>query len=70
MLRHFIGGAFSTLLFGIIGIIIAGIAFRVFDLLMPFSVAKEIAEEKNIAVAVVIAALFIALAIIIGAAIP
>lgn len=59
----------STLVYSLIGIIIFAIAFLVFDKLTPYSVHKEIGEDHNVALGVIIGSMMIALAIIIAAAI-
>ena len=53
------------LLFGLLGIIIMVIGFKVFDWIIPLDFNKEL-ENKNIAVAIVIAGFLIGIAIIVG----
>jgi uncharacterized membrane protein YjfL (UPF0719 family) len=59
----------STLLYAIIGMVVFGLAFALFSKLMPFSVRKEIEEDQNTALGIVIGAFLIGLSIIIAAAI-
>ncbi len=59
----------TTLIFVIIGLIIFGIAFLVLDKATPFSIRKEIEEDQNTALGIVIGSMLIGIAIIIAAAI-
>jgi uncharacterized membrane protein YjfL (UPF0719 family) len=59
----------STVVYALIGMVVFGVAFALFNKLMPFSVRKEIEEDQNVALGVVIGSVMIGLAIIIGAAI-
>ena len=59
----------STLLFVLLGLIIFALAFVVIDKVTPFSVRKEIEEDHNVALAIVIASVILGSAIIIAAAI-
>lgn len=59
----------STVVYSLIGIIIFGLAFLVLDKLTPYSIHKEIGEDHNVALGVIIGSMMIALAIIISAAI-
>ena len=59
----------TTLVFVIIGLIVFALAFFVIAKATPFSVRKEIEEDQNVALAVVIAAVILGSALIIAAAI-
>lgn len=59
----------STVIYSILGLIVLLIGYKVFDWMTPYDFQKEIAEDDNTAVGVMIAGVFIALAIIIAAAI-
>lgn len=59
----------STIVYSFIGIIIFIIAYKLIDVFTPFSVHKEISEDHNVALGVIIGSVMIALAIIIAAAI-
>ena len=59
----------TTLIFVIIGLVFFGVAFLIVSLLSPFSIRKEIEEDQNTALALVISAMLIGIAIIIAAAI-
>jgi uncharacterized membrane protein YjfL (UPF0719 family) len=58
-----------TLIYAAIGVLIFGLAFWVTTKVAPFSVRKELEEDQNVALAVLIGAVIIGLAIIIAAAI-
>ena len=59
----------STVIYTGLGVTLMYVSWLVLDLITPFSLRKEIAEEKNMAVAIVVGALFIAIASIIAAVI-
>lgn len=59
----------STLIFVLLGIIIFALAFIIIVKASPFSVRKEIEEDQNIALAIVIGAVIIGIAMIVAAAI-
>ena len=59
----------STVVYALIGMIIFGLAFVVFNKLMPFSVRKEIEEDQNTALGIIIGSMLIGLAVIIASAI-
>lgn len=61
--------AVTTVIFVAIGLIVFLIAFLLVVLLSPFSVKKEIEEDQNVALAVIIGALIIGIAMIIASAI-
>ncbi len=59
----------TTLVFVILGLIVFALAFIVIGKATPFSVRKEIEEDHNVALAIVIASVILGSAIIIAAAI-
>lgn len=59
----------TTIVFVILGLIIFAIAFFVIAKATPFSVRKEIEEDHNVALAIVIASVILGTALIIAAAI-
>lgn len=59
----------TTLIFVVIGLIFFAIAFFIMDKVTPFSMRKEIEDDQNVALGVVIGSLVIGIAIIIAAAI-
>ena len=61
--------AISTAVFAGIGLAVFGIAFWLMTKLAPFSVKKEIEEDQNVALAVIIAGVLIGISLIIAAAV-
>ena len=59
----------TTLIFVVIGLVFFTIAFFVLDKAMPYSVHKEIEEDQNTALGIIIGSMLIGIAIIIAAAI-
>jgi len=58
-----------TLGYTVFGLIVFGIAFWLMVKLTPFSIRKELEEDQNVAMAIVIGAVMLGLAIIIAATI-
>ncbi|NNE65234.1 MAG: DUF350 domain-containing protein [Pyrinomonadaceae bacterium] len=58
----------TTLIFVVIGLIFFGISFGILTLVTPFSIKKEIEEDQNTALGIVIGSMLIGIAIIIAAA--
>ncbi len=59
----------TTLVFVILGLIVFALAFFVIAKATPFSVRKEIEEDHNVALAIVIASVILGTAMIIAAAV-
>ena len=59
----------TTVIFVLIGLIVFGIAFFIVVKVTPFSVKKEIEDDQNTALAIIIGAIIIGVALIISAAI-
>ncbi|MEZ5347552.1 MAG: DUF350 domain-containing protein [Pyrinomonadaceae bacterium] len=59
----------TTIVFVVIGLIVFAIAFFILDKATPFSIRKEIEEDQNTALGIVIGSMLIGIAIIIAAAI-
>lgn len=59
----------STVVYGVVGIALFGIAYKVFDLLTPYSLNKELLEEHNVAIGIVVAGFMIGIAIVVASAI-
>ena len=59
----------TTLIFVVIGLVVFAIAFGIVVLISPFSVKKEIEEDHNTALAIIIGAMIIGIGLIISAAI-
>lgn len=59
----------GSVIYSLIGLLIFGLGFVVVDKLTPYQLWKEIIEEHNMALSIVIGAISIGLCIIIAAAI-
>ena len=59
----------TTLVFVVLGLIVFALAFLVIGKATPFSVRKEIEEDQNVALAIVIASVILGSALIIAAAV-
>lgn len=59
----------GTLFYCILGVILFVLAYALIEKLSPFSVQKEISEDQNIALGIIIGSVIIGLSIIIAAAI-
>lgn len=58
----------SSVIFGLIGIVLTLVGFKLFDWITPkIDVERELAEKHNIAVAIVVAAVIIGTAIVVAA---
>jgi putative membrane protein len=59
----------SSVVYSAIGIVIYVVAYKVMERVLPFNVAKELHEDQNTAVGVLLGAMMLGLAIIIASAI-
>ena len=64
-----IGFVVNAIVFAFLGVIIFWISFLVIDKLTPYQLWKEIIEEHNFALAIVVGAMSLGICIIIAAAI-
>ncbi len=61
-----IGG---TVLYAVIGVVVLWLSFIIIDWITPYKLWEQIVEEKNLALAIMVGSMFIALGMIIAAAI-
>jgi uncharacterized membrane protein YjfL (UPF0719 family) len=59
----------STVIYSFLGVGIFGLAYAIIEKFCPFSVKKEISQDHNVALGIIIGAVMIGLALIISAAI-
>lgn len=59
----------NSLLYSLIGVALFWVSFVVIDKLTPYDLWKEIAEERNLALAIVVGAMCLGIAIIVASAI-
>lgn len=60
---------FGSIVYALIGVLIFWLCFIVIDKLTPYKLWEEIVEHKNLALAIVVGAMFIAIGQIVAAAI-
>jgi len=58
-----------SMVFALVGIVVFGVAFFVITKVAPFSIRKEIEQDQNTSLGIVIGAVIIGLSLIISAAI-
>lgn len=63
------GQVVSALIFSSIGIVMFALAFMVIRKILPFNVYKELEEDQNIALGILLASIMIGISIIISSAI-
>jgi putative membrane protein len=59
----------GSLLFALLGVLVFWICFVIIDKLTPYDLWKEIVEKQNIALAIVVGAMCIAIGLIVSAAV-
>lgn len=59
----------ETVLFALLGVVMFGVAFWLIAKLSPFSIRKELEQDHNVSIAIVIGAVIIGIAIIVASAI-
>ena len=59
----------STVVFSFVGMVVFGLFFLILPKLLPFSLKKEMEEDQNVALGIVIGSIVLAMAIIIAAAV-
>jgi putative membrane protein len=65
---RFFDGIFSTIIYSLIGMCMAFLAFRLVDFVTPGDLGKEISEKQNIALAVLAGFTILGICIVIAAA--
>ena len=67
--EHLLQSLGLTTVFALLGLLVFAVTFKVIQRVTPFSIRKEIEDDQNVALAVVIGSVFIGTALIISAAI-
>lgn len=62
-----LGEFVSTLFYTFVGMVLLFAAYKVIDILTPFPIIKEIEEDQNTALAILIGSVFLSMSIIIAA---
>jgi uncharacterized membrane protein YjfL (UPF0719 family) len=60
---------FGSVLYALIGVVIFWVCFVIVDLITPYRLWDEIVEKKNLALAIVVGAMCIAIGMIVAAAV-
>ena len=63
------GAVFGSILYAVIGVVVLWLSFVAIDKLTPYKLWEEICDKKNLALAIVVGAMFIAIGQIVAAAI-
>ena len=63
------GQILSTVIYFVVGLVLFGISIFIADKVAPFSIRKEIEEDQNVALGILMGSTAIALAIVIAAVI-
>ncbi len=61
-------GLILSIVYGFVGISLLMIAYKIFELITPFSVSDALSKDQNRAVGIVVGAFFVGIAIVIAAA--
>jgi uncharacterized membrane protein YjfL (UPF0719 family) len=69
MTDHLLLGVVQSILYSLIGVAVFALSFWVIAKLLPFSVRKEIEEDQNTALGIVLGAIILGLSLIIASAI-
>lgn len=59
----------ASLVFALVGILVFALAFWIITKIVPFSIRKEIEDDQNTALAIIIASVILGIALIVSAAI-
>lgn len=62
-------GLLNSIIFSLLGVAVFWISFIIIDKLTPYNMWREIVEENNTSLAIVVAAMCLGIAIIVAAAI-
>ena len=63
------GFVINALVYAVLGIVIFVLSFAIMDKLTPYALWREIVEEKNVALAILVGAMSIGMCIIIASAV-
>jgi putative membrane protein len=66
---HYVRPIFDSVVYSALGTIVLLVTFWVVEKLLPFSMRKEIAEDQNVSLGIILGSFIIGLSLIISAAI-
>jgi uncharacterized membrane protein YjfL (UPF0719 family) len=67
--EEFLRQIVATVVFATVGVIVFVVALKLIVKVSPFSIQKEIAEDQNVALGIVVGSIFVGLALVLAAAI-
>lgn len=56
----------STVVYSMLGIVLAIVGYKIYDWITPFSLTKELEEDQNISVGIVVGSMILGICIIIA----
>lgn len=59
----------NSLVYSILGVIVFWVSFVIIDKITPYNLWKQLVEEKNVALAIVVGAMCLGIAIIVAASV-
>jgi uncharacterized membrane protein YjfL (UPF0719 family) len=62
-------GIFDTVVYSLIGIVLMGLGFMMISFFTPFSIKKEIEDDQNISLGIIIGAVILGISIIVASVI-
>jgi len=62
-------GIFDTVIYSLVGIVLMGVGFLLINFFTPFSLKKEIEDDQNISLGIIIGAVIIGISIIVASVI-
>jgi putative membrane protein len=66
---HYVRPIFDSVVYSVLGTIVLLVAFWLIEKVLPFSMRKEVAEDQNVALGIILGSFIIGLSLIISAAI-
>lgn len=64
-----LSGVVETAIYSLVGVVLMGVAFFIVKLVIPFSIRKEIEEDQNISLSIIIGSVILGIAIIVASVI-
>lgn len=62
-------GVFDTVIYSLVGVVLMGLGFLLISFFTPFSIKKEIEDDQNISLGIIIGAVIIGISIIVASVI-
>ncbi len=59
----------NSIAFSLVGVVVLGVSFWVFDRITPYRLWDEVVKEKNVALSIVVGSMAIAIGLIVSAAV-